>query len=45
MKAIKKFFFFFHFFELLVGSSIFENIRVNDMKENTAIRIFPGATI
>ena len=32
-----------HQFTLLVGSSIFKNIRVNDLKKNTAIRSFPGA--
>ena len=30
---------------LLVGSSIFKNIRVNELKKNTAVRSFPGATI
>ena len=30
---------------LLVGSSIFKNIRVNELKKNTAIRSFPGATV
>ena len=29
----------------MVGSSIFKNIHVNDLKKNTAIRSFPGATI
>ena len=29
----------------MVGSSIFKNIHVNDLKRNTAIRSFPSATI
>ena len=30
---------------LLVGSSIFKNIKVNELKKNTAVRSFPGATV
>ena len=30
---------------LLVGSSIFKNIKVSELKKNTAVRSFPGATV
>ena len=30
---------------LLVGSSILKNVKVNDLKNNTTVRSFPGATI
>ena len=30
---------------LLVGSSILKSVKVNELKKNTAVRSFPGATI